>query len=139
MFHKKNDSKYHWIHLLEEDEVAREVPDAPGYFVTSHARVYSTITNRFLTPKKKQRYYHQVDVKIPNTPPRKMKSYYLHTLVGRLHLPLWEPGLEIHHIDEELPFPAIHSVSNLRVGTHQQNLKDAWQKGRVRGLWHQKS
>ena len=96
------------------------------YHITSLGRCFSTRGWNWLSPIK------------PNS------SYYwrynlhpivdIHLMVGRSFLN-YEEGLEVMHIDETLPAPEIYQLSNLRLGTHYDNMKDAANKGRVTCMW----
>ena len=111
---------------LLEGEVCKPDPTWPLYNITNYGRVWSTITNKFLTPCK-ERNYHKVSLK-DATGKRRMR--HVHILVGRHYLPDYKEGMNILHIDETLPYPQRHSVANLRVGTQAQNIKEMYDKGR---------
>lgn len=118
---------YEWIKDLADDEEAKPVRDCPGYYVTSKGRFFSSYYYKWLTPTPWNRppfYYYVVHLKGP-------AARYVHTLVGRHFLPDWRPGLLILHKDETLPYPQINAVSNLWVGTHGDNVRDAIRKGRL--------
>ena len=111
---------------LLEGEVCKHDPTWPLYNITNYGRVWSTITNKFLSPCK-ERNYHKVSLK-DATGKRRMR--HVHILVGRLYLPDYKEGMNILHIDETLAPEYRHRVANLRCGTQAQNIKEMYDKGR---------
>ena len=110
---------------LLEGEVCKPLTEYPGYSVTTEGRIYSHISNKFLKPSA-ERNYHKVGL----TCNGKRYSKHVHILVGRAYLPDYKEGLNILHIDETLPYPQRHSLSNLRVGSQADNIKEMYDKGR---------
>ena len=97
----------------------------PGYYITSRGRCWND-------RKKKWMPFRQ-DTKTS----RPWGQYYYrnwlgcaHTLVGRAFLEEYQEGMFILHKDETLPYPEINHIENLWAGTHSQNMKDMWDKGR---------
>ena len=70
----------------------------------------------------KSGYYYQV--KFP------WGAVHLHRLVGSTFLPDFQENLFVCHKQEELPVEYINRVDNLFVGTHSDNMIDAYSKGR---------
>lgn len=120
---------YEWISQLGDDETATPIRHHSGYFVTDKGRVYSTISNRWLkdllmtaTKRRPNPYTYQV----------KLDGYstHIHTLVGRHFCEGYQPGLNILHKDETLPYPQINYADNLYIGTQADNNRDKFQKKR---------
>jgi len=111
---------------LQEGEVALPIEGFPEYFITNRGRVWSNMSNRWLTPSPWRRYYYGIIMR------KEGKTYArnIHRLVGTHFLPEYKEGLWILHKDETLPYPDIHFVENLWVGTSQQNVIDRDRKGR---------
>lgn len=107
---------WEWIKYLEEGEECKELKEHPGSFITNRGRVWSMKKYRFLSIKPHHKYYYKVCVG--------EKTYHIHRLVGRNFLPEYEEGLFILHKEETLPFPEIHYVENLWVGTQGDNMRD---------------
>ena len=119
---------YEWIKELEDGEEATPIKGFPQHFITNRGRVWSSYYWRWAKPSNTRSYYWRTSLTNHQTFVRKF--YHLHTLVGRHFLPEWEEGLFILHKDENLSFPEINWVENLWVGTPQENVLDAYQKGR---------
>jgi hypothetical protein len=116
--------KFEFIKYLDDDEECKELKDYPGYFITTKGRVWSSFTQKFKTIHPHHRYYHQLCVG------KRGNTHQIHKLVGRTFLEDYKPGLIILHKDETLPYPDIHFLNNLWVGTYQDNVDDMIQKGR---------
>ena len=117
-----------WIKELKEDEEATQIKGFPAYYVTTHGRVYSTKTYRWLKDyDTDEQSYHRAVMLRENG---KYTCINVHTLVGRAFLK-WAPGQLILHIDETLPLSEVNHLSNLRVGTHADNMADMASKGRA--------
>ena len=116
-----------WIKELNENEEAKQIEGFPAYYVTTHGRVYSTKTYRWLKDYDTGYGYHRAVMLRENG---KYTCTNVHTLVGRAFLK-WEPELLILHIDETLPLSEVNHLSNLRVGTHADNMADMASKGRA--------
>jgi hypothetical protein len=114
--------KYEFIKDLEDDEECKECYGCKGWFITTKGRIFSTHYYRWLEPKHSHSYYWVVNYKGTCHP--------VHTLVGRTFCKDYQDGLLILHNEEELPYPMINYLSNLRVGTYSDNNKDTWDKGR---------
>ena len=114
--------KWEWIKELDDDEECTEIKNQPGYFITNKGRVWSMNKWKFLSPYKvtDRDYYYKVN----------SVTGYLHTLVGRHFISHYQDGLEVCHYEENLSLPEINYVTNLWVGTHQQNSDDMVAKGR---------
>ena len=118
---------YAWISELEEGEEAKSITGFPDFFITTFGRVYSRKSCSFIKAQKQGNYYHSVFLTSPTSYRRR---YTIHQLVGRHFLPEWREGLHILHKDETLPYPQIHAIENLWAGTHTENVRDMWSKGR---------
>ena len=115
-----------WIKELKENEEAKQIKGFPAYYVTTHGRVYSTKTYRWLKDYNTGNEYHRAVMLRENG---KYTCTNVHTLVGRAFLE-WEPDLLILHNDETLPPSQVNCLSNLRVGTREDNMADMHSKGR---------
>jgi hypothetical protein len=114
-----------WKQELDDDEVVTPVRGFPGYFITSKGRVFSERQQKFLKPTHQKPYYWGITLRQGLN--RKQKCF-IHTLVGRHFLPY--TGGFILHKEETLSYPEINFVSNLWVGTQQDNVLDTFRKGR---------
>jgi len=131
-------SKYEFIQHLYEGEECRELGEYPGYYVTTHARLWNSNKGRWM----KQRKHKGVDKRRVKQTDRyywlvtlcnregKWKTTRIHTLVGRAFIPEYREGLFILHKEETLPYPQINYLENLWVGNNSDNMKDMWSKGR---------
>jgi len=99
--------------------------DWPDYSITPEGQVWSHKRNKWLSIFPKKHYYHAVKLSHNGV----SKQFLIHTLVGRTFLPYVE-GAKILHRDETLPFPDIHYLSNLWVGSMKDNSEDMVAKGR---------
>ena len=125
---------YEWIKNLDDDEEVRPIRGFPGYYITNKGRVWTMTQQRWLSISKDKSpntssYYWDVGLVGPDG---KVKVKNVHQLVGRSFLP-WEEGLCVLHKEEDLPFPEINFLSNLWLGTYDDNNKDKVRKGRARG------
>ena len=100
--------------------------DWPDYSITPEGQVWSHKRNKWLSIFPKKHYYHAVKLSHNGV----SKQLLIHTLVGRTFLPYVE-GAKILHRDETLPFPDIHYLSNLWVGSMKDNSEDMVAKNRV--------
>ena len=122
--------------LLNPGEEAVQVAWAPHYYVTDHGRVISTqVSVRHKEPYIKATppdgpYYHAVGLRVNG---RDLKTN-VHRLVAEAFLPDWNNELMVCHRDEELPPHLIDRPSNLFMGTHSDNMRDAVAKGRRQGF-----
>lgn len=102
------------------------------YEVSNLGRVRNIKKGHFLTPgKSSQSIYHRLIYLYKDN---KVKGYSLSRLVGTHFLPM--TGGYILHIEEDLPEDQVNSLSNLKVGTQSQNIKESYDKGRK--VWGQK-
>ena len=108
----------------------KELPTAPGYFISNHCNVRGPRGPLKVFPHcGKPKYYH-----FANVGGRKNRQVcVIHRWVGRLFLENYEEGKFICHIDETLPFPEIHMPCNLFVGDYKTNNMDTQKKGRHPG------
>ena len=117
---------YYFIKDLDDDEGCKPFKSADGYYITNKGRVFSTYSGRWLTPYYENRddidYYYSVGIQ--------NKRYRLHTEVGKHFLVGYNHTLDVAHIDENLPAPEIYSVSNLRLLSRGDNIKESITKGR---------
>lgn len=100
------------------------------YIISNKGRLKNILTGKMRSPQaqSRQSYHHTYSFQRGrNAPP---VGYTVSCLVGRHFLKEYKPGLCICHKDETLPFPEIHWVDNLWVGTQSENIKDMWSKGR---------
>jgi hypothetical protein len=125
------------------EEFREVLPLHPGYFVSNQGRIWSEKTKKFLalSPLTNERrenqrevesYYYGVALRHNSG----QKRYKIHTLVGRYFLPDYEEGLCILHNREDLPYPEINYLSNLRVGTRRDNNRDMYEKGRRKRTYY---
>ena len=128
-------SKYDFIHQLDDNEECKELKDYPGYFITTKGRVWSNVKGkgRWLSQYKQGKYYWGVMIG-----GKSGGNKLIHQLVGRNFLPSYRDGLHILHINEELSFPEINYVINLRVGTSKDNIidKNLKNRGKYKGKSH---
>ncbi len=105
---------------MEPGEEWKVIDGFEDYIITSKGKVWSKIRNRWLLLRNFDAYYWRTGLsKNGQTTPK-----VIHTLVGRHFLEDYKEGLQIHHHNEELPFPEINYVDNLWVGTPQENMED---------------
>lgn len=120
---------FHWFNQLADDEMVKplvfDVIPEGLYYITSYGRVYSTAYHQFSKKQPLDKYYHTVPLRH-----KARKDIIVHTMVGRLFLPDYKPGLWILHKDETLPPDEIDNVNNLWCGTRQDNMTDMVNKGR---------
>lgn len=119
--------EFEFISQLGKDEEAKRVKGYPNYFVTSKARVWSNIRQRWLIPTQdKGTYYHNTRL----THNGKTRAFTLHQLVGQHFLEGWSNDRLVLHKKEELAYPEIHSVENLYLGDKKRNIIDCMEKER---------
>ena len=98
------------------------------YYITSYGRFIAVWYKdwKFLTrtPTSHQviRYHHQV--RMPQG------AVSVHREVGKHFLPDYKEELFVCHTDEDADDKFIQSVYNLWMGTHSDNMRDAYSKGR---------
>ena len=114
---------YEWIKDLDDDEEVRPIKGHPDFFITTKGKVFSWRSYSWLQPHPQLPYYWSVGLG--------KKRRLVHQLVGRNFFPEWKEGLWVLHKDEELPFPEINFLSNLWVGTQEDNERDKRDKGRL--------
>jgi hypothetical protein len=101
-----------------------------SYYITSYgrvARMSKTKGLKWMTTSKsthKCGYYYQVRLPWMNHPVN------IHRLVGSTFLPDFQENLFVCHKQENLPVEYINRVDNLFMGTHSDNMIDAYNKGR---------
>lgn len=115
-----------WKEDLDADEDWQVVDGFENYIITSKGKLFNTNTHNWLQLYNDKSYYFSTSLRKNG----KIFTPQIHKLVGRQFLPDYKEGLQIHHINENLPFPEINYVSNLRVGTPKQNTNDMVKKGR---------
>jgi hypothetical protein len=118
---------YGWVEFLFDEEEAKPIKNCPGYFITNLGRIWSNRKKKWIKPTKDKKYYWSVTLRDQEN---KRIGLKVHTLVGRHFLSEYEPGLFILHKKETLLFPEINFVSNLWVGTNQDNIIDMYNKNR---------
>ena len=126
--------KYDFIKDLQEGEECREVRGFPDYFITTYGRLWSNKKRGrdrnpygWIKPTPTHKYYWSITLK---TPEGKRVGQKIHSLVGRNFHPDYKEGLFVLHLKEDLPYPEINYLSNLWIGTNQDNMKDMYTKGR---------
>ena len=123
-----NDS-YNYSELFDEKTV--KIDNAPGYFVSESGVVYGpgSLGHRGIhkmSPQASDKYGHQiVDIYING----KRKHNYVAALVAEAFIPNPNNYPEVCHKDGN---PHNNHVSNLKWGTHKENMKDA----RLHGTFH---
>ncbi len=115
--------KYEWIKHLDEDEVAKPIPNTSG-FITNKGRVWSGQRYEWATINKDVGFEYYECFSLDN------KKFRLHTTLGRVFLPDYKEGLLILHRYETLPMSEVNNLSNLWVGTPLDNMLDKVTKGR---------
>ena len=116
-----------WKNQLDDGEKVVPLTGFPGYYITSYARVYCEKNDLWITPQNvTNTYYHRFSLRSGG----KHVGLSLSTQVGRHFLEGYEEGLFICHKDETLPYPQIHSVDNLFLGTPSENHLDLIRKKR---------
>ena len=114
-----------WLNQLRNDELVKPIEGFDGYYITTHGRVFSINSYRWLNSYLSHDYYYSVALgRVPRD---------IHTLVGRAFLPDYQEGLLICHHNEDLPEPEIYHLNNLFTGNHIENAQDMIDKGR--GRW----
>ena len=106
-----------------DDEEAKPIPNTSG-FITNKGRVWSGLQYDWVSMRKDTGTLYYEVFSLDN------KIFRLHSTLGRLFLPEYEEGLHILHKDETLPLGEVNQLSNLWVGTHQDNMIDMCSKGR---------
>ena len=115
-----------WKNELQPGEEWKVVSGYDNYIITSQGRIWSKVRNQWMVVSNSDDYYWRVGLsKNGKTTPK-----LIHTLVGRHFLPDYKEGLQIHHHNEELPFPGINFVGNLWAGTPVENTNDMMIKDR---------
>jgi len=118
-----------WKKELDEGELSSPIQGFPGYHITSNGKVYSELSSQFVKPLPIKSYYHCVYLWRNG----RRTSRSISTLVGRHFLEGYKEGMDVCHQDETLPFPLIHSLSNLYLGTHRENQREMRNKNRGGG------
>lgn len=100
---------------LNLNEKIKQIKNFPNYYISNQGRVWSTISNRWLTPTIQTRGNHQrAYVSLGRGNKR-----YIHRLVAEAFLPNPNNLTEIDHKDTN---GLNNSVENLQWTTHQDNL-----------------
>lgn len=103
-----------------------------NYEVSNLGRVRNIKTGKVRKPtQSSQSIYHKVIILTKHNKP---KGFSLSRLVGTHFLPM--TGGYVLHIEEKLPEDQVNRLSNLKVGTQSQNIKESYDKGRK--VWGQK-
>lgn len=104
------------MELLENEQI-KQIKNYPSYYITNFGRVWSDISNKWLTPTINQRGNHKrayVNLGRGN-------RFYIHRLVAETFIPNPNNYNEIDHIDCN----ALNNhVDNLRWVTHQENMQN---------------
>ena len=107
--------------ILEKDEQIKDIKSYEGkYAITSHGRVYSYISNRFLKPSinRRNNKYPRLYINLGRGTENR---FYIHQLVAKAFIPNPENKPEIDHIDTN----ALNNcINNLRWVTHEENMKN---------------
>jgi hypothetical protein len=104
-------------------EIFVPVDSAPQFLISNRGRLYNTKTKRFRKATHKKGTYYYIFGNVNG------RTHDVHRLVGTHYLP--HTGGAVLHIDENLPYPDICCVDNLRVGSFSDNTRDAFDKGRA--------
>lgn len=108
------------MELLENEKI-KDIKGYEGlYGITSFGRVYSYITNKFLTPTENKSKYRNTRLYV-NLGRGIENRYYIHQLVAQAFIPNIENKKEIDHIDND---PTNNKVENLKWVNHQENMKN---------------
>jgi len=125
-----------WDHLEPGEEAVRVVFNHM-YYITNHARVWSTHARggtrpRWLALQKHSgiAYHQQVSMRGGEY----NGAVSISRIVAQHFLPDYDPSLYVLHIDEELPRHMVNRPENLRMGTQSDNLQDCLNKGRFTKL-----
>lgn len=109
---------------LADGEVAYSHPRFPQYVVTSHGRVYSFLSGRFLKPGRMGCYLGLMIVDADG----KIAHVYVHRLVLEAAVGPCPQGMEARHLNGDRED---NRASNLAWGTPQQNAEDKRRHGTV--------
>lgn len=102
---------------LLENEQAKQIENFPNYYITNFGRVWSTISNKWLSLQINQRGKHKryyVNLGREN-------RFFVHQLVARAFIPNPNNYTEVDHIDAN---GLNNNVDNLRWVTHEENMQN---------------
>lgn len=98
----------------------KTIPSCPSYCVTSEGLIFSTLTGKFLKPRKRKNGYHQVLLRCDG----KYKTVLVHRAV--LEGYLGPSSLQINHKNGD---KSDNRIENLEYVTREENLKHAQETG----------
>ena len=111
--------------MMYHDVEYRQIPGYPDYYAGYDGTIYSTKSNRILTPSRGDRGYMQV---MPMDENHKQRSKRVHRLVALTWIPNPDGKPEVHHKDED---KLNNSVDNLAWVTHEYNTNAGTHNQRV--------
>ena len=110
------------------NEIWKDIDGYDQYQISSLGRIRNKNTDRirktFLKPGRK----YEVTIQLHKNSIK--KTYNLHRLVAKHFLENYDDNLIVMHIDENLPVDVVNSVSNLKMSTQSENMKDCFLKNR---------
>lgn len=107
------------------DERWKRVVGAPGYWISTKARVWSSIKQRFVEGYTNSSGYTDFSLKVYGHRVRK----YLHRMLGEAFIPNPYGYPEIRHLDDN---PFNNDLDNLEWGTQLHNVRDCIANGHFR-------
>ena len=96
--------------------------DTKNYMVTEDGKVWSELSNKFLSPKTKNNGYLEVALRIDG----KYKMKYVHRLVAECYIDNKSNLTDVNHIDGN---KTNNCVENLEWCSHEDNMKHGWENG----------
>ena len=102
------------------------------YVISNKGRVKNIKSGVLKRPTPSNKLYYHHGYKFQRTKNEPTEGSSVSTLVGRHFLPDYEEGMYILHRNEDLPFPEVHFVENLRVGSQSENIQEMYDRGRGR-------
>lgn len=109
------------------DERWKRVVGAPDYWISTKARVWSSIQQRFIEGCTNDRGYTDFSLRVYGHRVRK----YLHRMLGEVFIPNPHGYPEVRHLDDN---PLNNDLDNLEWGTQLHNMRDCIDNGHFRYL-----
>lgn len=110
------------------NEIWKDIEGYDNYQISSNGRIKNKHTGRIRKTFLKTGRKYEVTVQLHNNSVK--KTYNLHRLVAKHFLDDYCDDMIVMHINETLPLEEVNCVSNLRMGTQSENMKDCFNKQR---------